>query len=98
MKIQIIQGTHFRVPGTVMLAARGLAKAKEEALGLVNILRAEVGLQPLSDPERFEDGLAEAQKERAAALGCHINDVENCDADVWITELELLGNAEDSHI
>ncbi len=90
MKIHLIQGTHFRVPGTTISAAHSVTRAKEEALRIVNCLREEFNLPPFTNPEAYEEGLAEARQEMAAELHCDLEELGLFNADVWITEIELI--------
>jgi hypothetical protein len=67
-KIYYVESMHFHTPGIIRIARYTLAEAQKEALGLVNLLRDNVKLQPETDPTKWEEACKEARFVRYAEL------------------------------
>lgn len=87
MKVFIVQGCHWMVPGQRMTAHKTAESAADDALSLVNIMLSDLELPP--EASSWEDGLERVRKKLAEM---DLVETEADDqADVWITELPLMG-------
>jgi hypothetical protein len=83
MKVFLVSGSHWRVPGVIVRAADSLLGAQAIALEILNRVRADVELPPIKDFMGFDDGLLEANN--------LFHDITYSDAtaDIWIDEVPL---------
>ena len=93
MKIYLLEAEHWHVPGRVVQpysALTGPGGAQEEALSIVNALRAYLDMEPAEGAEKWEERLLEARQKRALEM-LGDEDADNLapedDAYVMITEL-----------
>jgi len=83
MKVFLVSGSHWLVPGVLVRAADSMEGAHGIALEILNRVRADLTLPAISDYRRFEEGLLEANNLFQDIADSHET------ADIWIDELQL---------
>jgi hypothetical protein len=91
MKMFLVQGDHFHIPGRQMSLHASEASASIDAAAMVNHLLEWVKQPQDAKPETWEADLVRALNARALELECDIEDIGSDGADVWITELLVRG-------
>jgi hypothetical protein len=89
MRIFVVQGKHWHIPGRTMSAHTFKSGADAEAASLVNILRKDVGMAENATAYNWQRRLDAARNARARQIGCDADSLGVSDADVWVTELEV---------
>lgn len=98
MKVYVLEATHWYVPSHLVKIFATKALADVEAAARVNMLRDDVNglydssLKPDATAKNWDAKLQQARRLRARKLGCEVDDLEEDDADVWITEYEVIGS------
>jgi hypothetical protein len=83
MKVFLVSGRHWLVPGVIVRAAASQVGAQIIALEILNLVRSDLTLPPVADFGLFEDALREA-----SFLFQEVTESDET-AEVWIDEVTV---------